>query len=155
MSEDLEQISLKVPKDTYYLGLIRRVVTDLAQRAGFSTDAVGMIEMAVDEACTNAIKYSRPKGRLSPELEEIDLLVRIDGEALHIEMGYFGEPFPFEDYGNINLGEYLQCGAAGGLGIYIIKSFMDEVYYSHTPSVGNEISMVKFLKREEEASLRQ
>ena len=55
------------------------------------------------------------------------------------------EPFPFERSGALDLDAYLAERQPGGLGVYIIKRFMDEVEYRHRPEVGNELRMRKYL----------
>lgn len=152
-------VYLKVPGETFYLDLVRKVIVDLAARMGFPEDEVNKIEMAVDEACTNVIKHAYSGKatdikikrsynlRRKDDMEKaIELSISIDPERIRVVIFDQGEDFNFESQGKINLEEYLTRLEIGSLGIYIIKTFMDEVSYSHKPGIGNELRLVKYLK---------
>jgi anti-sigma regulatory factor (Ser/Thr protein kinase) len=150
-----ERIALRVPRDTFYLSLVRHAVTDLARRAGFLPAAVAEIEMAVDEACSNAVRHARggrplegpagpaPMGSAFYDAISVDAVGDPAGITVTIADG--GEPFPFDRVGVEDLESYLATRQAGGLGVYIIRRFMDEVEYRHEPERGNELRMRKYL----------
>jgi serine/threonine-protein kinase RsbW len=139
-----ERIALRVPRDTYYLGLVRRAVVDLARRAEFPPDRVAEIEMAVDEACSNAVRHARPASPAEPD-DAISIDAMADGDGIAVTIADGGEPFPFERCGVGDIDSYLAARQAGGLGVYIIRRFMDEVEYRHRPDRGNELCMRKYL----------
>ena len=64
---DPKRVSLSIPRDTRYLSLVRRAVVVLASRVGFAPAATGEIEMAVDEAASNAIRHARGEGAIGVE----------------------------------------------------------------------------------------
>ena len=140
-----ERIALRVPRDTYYLSLVRRSIVELARRAGFLAAATAEIEMAVDEACSNAIRHARAPSADGQD-DAISLDAVADGRGLTVTIADGGEPFPFERCGSDDLESYLAARQQGGLGVYIIKRFMDEVEYRHRPDVGNELRMRKYLE---------
>lgn len=140
-----ERIALRVPRDTYYLSLVRRSVVDLARRVGFGTAATAEIEMAVDEACSNAIRHAARGVAREPPADSISLDAAADEGGITVTISDGGEPFPFDRCGADDIDSYLAERAAGGLGVYIIKRFMDEVEYRHRPDVGNELRMRKYL----------
>jgi serine/threonine-protein kinase RsbW len=137
-----ERVCLSFPRDTHYLALIRKVIADTASRAGFKPDDVAKIELAVDEACSNAIIYQvdhQGTGRFA----ELDVEVRISRNRYTVILVDRGAPYPFEEQGNFDLEDRLRTLESGGLGIYIIKNFMDEVLYEHSAPRGNILTMVK------------
>jgi serine/threonine-protein kinase RsbW len=143
-----ERVALRVPRDTVYLSLVRGTIVDLARRAGFPPAATAQIEMAVDEACSNAMRHARPAAppaRTAADEDVISLDAFADGAGLTVTVADGGEPFPFERTGAIDLDAYLAERQPGGLGVYIIKRFMDEVEYRHRPETGNELRMRKYL----------
>ncbi len=162
------RISVRIPRDTFYLGLVRKVVVELAGRVGFGAQATAEIEMAVDEACSNAIRHAgrgllaaadefvasrldTPDpggGPLGRRIEtEIAVEASAGPDALTVTLTDGGAPFAFDRCGSgtADLEAYLAARTPNGLGVYIIKRFMDEVEYRHVPSVGNEIRMTKYL----------
>jgi serine/threonine-protein kinase RsbW len=141
-----ERIALTFPRDTHYLAVVRKVVADVALRAGFEPDDVAKIELAVDEACSNAIIY-QVDSEGSALFNELAVEIRIDPPRLTVTLQDRGEPYPFDEKGNIDLEDQLRCLEPGGLGIYIIKNFMDEVLYHHSAREGNTLTMVKHLPR--------
>ena len=145
---------LKVPSETFYLDLVRKVIVDLAARMGFPEEDVNKIEMAVDEACANVIEHSYTEEieksyqlRRRDDIEKaIDLKVNISKEKIQVVIFDKGQDFEFESQGDLDLDEYLKEMEIGGLGIYVIKTFMDEVTYRNIPGVGNELKLIKHLK---------
>ena len=154
-----EKVHLKVPGETIYLNLVRKVIVDLAEKMGFPEEEVAKIEMAVDEACTNVIEHSyieardiKLKGGYFSRREEdverpIDLRVKIDSHKIELTLTDQGKGFDIKGYELPKLDEYLASMRIGGLGVYVIKEFMDEVDYSYKPGVGNILVMAKYLKQ--------
>lgn len=141
-----ERVTMTFPRDTHYLAIVRRVIADAAVRAGFDSDDVAKIELAVDEACSNAIIYQVDQDG-SGRFAELGVEIRIDGSRFTVVLQDKGEPYPFHDKGNFDLEDSLRRHEPGGLGIYIIKNFMDEVVYNHSSREGNTLTMVKFIPR--------
>jgi serine/threonine-protein kinase RsbW len=138
-----ERIALRVPRDTFYLGLVRSWAGELARRVGFAADATAGIEMAVDEACSNAILHARSRGGGPPSCDiALDAVIDEDGLTVTILDG--GEPFELERAG-CDLETYFAAPQPGGLGVTIMRRFMDEVEFRHRPEVGNELRMRKRL----------
>ncbi|MCW8141976.1 MAG: ATP-binding protein [Planctomycetota bacterium] len=136
--DDAEKITLAVPRRTQHLSLVRKVVATSAVEAGFAPDEVDKIELAVDEAVSNAILYAEPA-----EPRQIVVQVHPGPERFVIVLKDGGPPFPFEEKGQIVLEQQLRSPERGGLGIYIIRQFMDEVAYEYSARDGNVITMTK------------
>jgi serine/threonine-protein kinase RsbW len=136
MSAPNPRIQLTVPRTTQYLGMVRRVVAMAAERVGFDGEEVDKIELAIDEACSNSVLYAQA------EPGELEIEVKITDERFTVVLRDDGAPFDFDARGNFEVEDQLRSVEYGGLGIYIIKNFMDDVQYRHTGR-GNELVMAK------------
>lgn len=116
---------LTFKSSTENLKRIRDFVVEEATNAGFSEDDVYKIELAVDEACTNVIKHAY-KGdsskSLSVELSKITelFIITITDSGINFNESTYHEP---------DLEHSIKIRKRGGLGIHLIKSFMDNVEF--------------------------
>lgn len=159
-----KKIYLKVPAETIYLSSVRKVIVDISEKMGFPEEEVDKIEMAVDEAVTNVIQHSyteskdiQSKGRYFSRREDdkgverpIDLRVKIDSRKIEVALADRGRGFDLKSYEIPRIDERLASMRKGGLGVYVIKNFMDEVDYTHKRGLGNILRMVKYLPRKED-----
>jgi len=132
---------LKIPSQTDNLEIIREFVSRIARKVGFSDDDISKIELAVDEACTNVIKHAYQNNSQKP----IDITIIIDYEKLTVVVTDKGKGFNPEKLKVPDLKEYLAEMRVGGLGIYLMKTLMDEVEIKSKPGKGNQVRMVKYL----------
>jgi anti-sigma regulatory factor (Ser/Thr protein kinase) len=141
--ERSERVSLSIPRDTHYLAIVRKLIADLGARAGFRGEDLDKIELAVDEACSNAMIYQvDPKGLA--RFDELKLEITIERSRFVVVLSDQGDRYEFDEQGNFDLEDHLRRMEPGGLGIYIIKNFMDEVAYEHSVRSGNVLTMVKY-----------
>ncbi|MDZ7261944.1 MAG: ATP-binding protein [candidate division KSB1 bacterium] len=135
---------LKIPSQTDNLELIREFVAKVATKVGFKEEDVHKIELAVDEACANVIKHAYEKDTKQP----IDIIIKIDYQKLTVIITDKGKGFDPKSLKLPDMREYLAEMRVGGLGIYLMKTLMDEVDFNITPGVSNQVKMVKyFLQR--------
>ncbi len=80
-----EQVALTIPRDAYFLGLVRQAVTAVAHRAGLDAREAGEVEIAVDEAVTRMVGYVPPTGREAGDAA-IEVEIRLDREALLVTL---------------------------------------------------------------------
>ena len=133
---EFDFISMKIPSKPEYVGVIRLTVSAIANRIGFNIEEIEDIKVAVAEACTNAIQHS------SNGIEEFHVDFEVASDRMAITVKDHGKGINEKDVKEPNLGELKE----GGLGIFIIKSLMDEVSFSCELETGTEIKMVKFLQ---------
>jgi serine/threonine-protein kinase RsbW len=145
-----DSIGLSVPARVENLHLIRYVVQHAAENFGFTREDAAMIQMAVDEACTNVVLH----GRRSTHGEQVQspLYVRIcfQQDRLVIQIVDGARRFSPLDWRSISVDEYVQQGHTHGLGIFIMKSFMDEIIHEYDENVGNRLRLIKVLPRAEQ-----
>ncbi|MGE0708387.1 MAG: ATP-binding protein [Planctomycetota bacterium] len=136
-ADETPHLDLTIPRRTAYLGLIRKAVGVTAGELGFQRDDVDLIELAVDEACSNAILYA---SEASPPTISVE--VRVTDERFTVILVDGNPRYPFADH-EVELDHQLASDERGGLGIYIIKRFMDEVDYECCPERGSVVTMTK------------
>ncbi len=141
MKDKIKEYNLRIPSQTENLEVIRDFVSGVAQKVGFDADEIHKIELAVDEACTNVIEHAY-KDRKN---QDIDIAVKIDYQKLTVVVTDHGDTFQPHDVKLPDMKKYLAELRVGGLGIYLMKTLMDEVNYKIEPGVKNEVHMSKYL----------
>lgn len=134
-----ETISLTVPSKPKFLSVIRRVVGACAGDLRFSDDDARRLVLAVDEACSNVIKYAY-EGDETKRIV-VELLSIADG--LKIRIRDFGKKPDVEKITPRALDDI----RPGGLGTHFIRSVMDEVSYDVSPKVGTVLTLIKYVKQ--------
>lgn len=135
------EYQLRIPSQTDNLELIREFVTKVAGKVGFGQDDVGKIELACDEACTNVIKHAY-KSKNSKK--SLDVLIKVDFNKLTLVVTDHGKGFDPNSIKMPDMKQYLAELKVGGLGIYLIRTLMDEVDYDIKPGIHNQVKMVKY-----------
>jgi len=136
------EYNLRIPSETDNLELIRGFVAKVAEKVGFCTEEVSKIELACDEACTNVMKHAYDKKAKNSSL---DVLIKIDYQKFTLIVTDHGKGFDPNSFKISDLKEYLAELKVGGLGIYLMRTLMDEVDYDIKPGVQNQVRMVKYL----------
>jgi len=98
-------------------------------------------ELVLDELLSNAIRY----GRAEPGGKGITLDLDIEGGSLCIGISDSGIPFNPFDQAPPDLNLSLEEREPGGLGIYLVKKFMDEYQYQYC-NKRNTVTLKKHLK---------
>ncbi len=142
MQKQKAEYRLRIPSQTDNLEIIRFFVGKVAHKVGFSEDDIGKIELAVDEACTNVMKHAYKEDITDKSL---DVAVKIDYQKLTLVVTDHGKGFDPKKIRIPDMKEYLAELRVGGLGIYLMKTLMDEVDYDIKPGVRNQVRMVKYL----------
>jgi serine/threonine-protein kinase RsbW len=134
---------LEIPAECENLGHVCKFVSGIAGSMGFSEQHLHQIELIVDEACTNVIKHAYQTGNYPRKI--IQAKVEKHPEKIAIVIADRGAGFDPAAIKSPNLKEYQKRMIIGGLGLYLIKQFSDEVHFRIQPGVRNEVRMVKFL----------
>lgn len=130
---------LIVKSKTENLSSIRDFVSNYAREAGITQEIIEKIILAVDEACTNIMKHaykSFPDG-------EIIIKVKFDKHKFTIVIRDFGNSFEADKIPAPDLKEYYKEKRVGGLGMYLMKTLMDEVQYFTVPGKYNQVLLSK------------
>ena len=133
---------LTVKSQTENLSEIRDFVSENALEAGIPTTTIDNIILAVDEACTNIIKHAY---KLSPK-GEIIIRIDYDEEKFTITIIDYGKSFEPDRIPRPDLQKYYLEHRVGGLGMYLMKSLMDNVEYITVPGKYNQVLLSKNIR---------
>lgn len=135
------------------LPIIRRFVISVAEDMGFHDEDIIKIEMAVDEACANVAEHAydgASDDASEPPRQELGLQLSLDPDGLTIcirDCGCGGKDKGIGGAASIEEYQQLDRSSYHGLGILIMKQFMDHVEIESAPSEGVTVTMRKLLSR--------
>jgi serine/threonine-protein kinase RsbW len=120
---------------------VTQVVSDhVCKEIGLDEDAVHWVSVAVRESVANAIKHGNRNDRAKSV--HVDFTGRFDGvPELSIRVRDEGAGFDPAEIADPLAPENLLKGS--GRGIFLIRSFMDEVILQRAPEGGMEMLMIK------------
>jgi anti-sigma regulatory factor (Ser/Thr protein kinase) len=121
-----DRFELEIDGELENLAMIGDFIADSMREFGLDDRKVFEVQMAVDEACTNIIKYgyAGKKGTI-----EISCLKR--DEDVVVVIKDTGKPFDPTSVQLPDLDAGLEERKIGGLGVYFMKTLMDEVKYEY------------------------
>ncbi len=136
MSSSNEYITLALPSDPKYLGLLRTLVGEAADLYGFSEEEKQGVMLAVNEGCANIIRHCY---RMDGD-KKIDVTIRILRDRMEVVLRDYGE------YRDAEMFREKPCAdlEPGGLGITLMKSVMDRVDFCPAGEEGTLLTMVKY-----------
>lgn len=134
--------TLNVKSRTENLSLIRDFINSSASEINIPKDIVENIILAVDEACTNIIKHAY---KYAPDG---DILIKVKPSSTKFVISIIdnGISFKPETIPEPDLQKYYRQRRVGGLGIYLMRTLMDEVKYISKPGKYNEVLLSKNIK---------
>lgn len=139
-------IEIKVPAKAEYVGVIRLTVSGIANRMGFSYDAIEDLKVAISEATTNVVAHAYDNA----ESGELNLGFGVYKDKLEIMISDQGESFNLEDIKNrigpVSQKEELKPASQlreGGFGLFLINTLMDKVEINN--QYGVIVLMTKYL----------
>lgn len=135
MAYDLISMNMSVNPD--FVSVIRLTLSGVASRIGFSLDDIEDMKVCVSEACTNAIKHSKK--------DEFQVKFYVYPDRLTIEVLDDGIGYDVDSLTSPDL----KNPKTSGLGIFIIKTLMDEVEIKSCDKCGTIIKMTKLVGVEE------
>ena len=141
MPKTKQEYQLRLPSQTDNLELIRCFVSKIAEKVGFVEEDIGKIELACDEACANVIKHAYSE---SNKDKSLDIAIRLDYQKLTVIVTDHGKGFDPAAIHSPVMKEYLAELKVGGLGIYLMRTLMDEIDYEIKPGIVNKVKMSKY-----------
>ncbi len=118
---------------------IRDFVGKIARKGGFSDKDIYNIQLATDEAASNIIEhaYQNKPGKV------LELACGMQGDVITIVLTDHGESFDPSEVPMPDLTADLADRKIGGLGIFLMRKLMDEVYYKPGFNHSNVLTMTK------------
>lgn len=133
--ETPDLVELRIPARPEWVALARLAAATVANRLRLSIEEIEDVKLAVAEACTAVIQND---GRG----EFIQLTCEALGDSLRVRLhdsGHHG--LHATESPSMNFEE----ARIAGLGIFLIRTLMDEVSYDVHPQLGTDLLMVKRL----------
>ena len=138
----IEEQYLQLPGTPDSLPRIREAVVDAAEKCGFDGAEVAKIEMAVGEACSNIIEHAY---LTQPLRHEIEVSVITFADRIEVTVNdYSTINFPVDEMPGVPLDDYIEAQRRRGLGLYIIRNFVDHVEHRFICGKGNELRLIKY-----------
>jgi serine/threonine-protein kinase RsbW len=128
-----ELVELRIPARAEWVALARLAAATVANRLRFSIEEIEDVKLAVAEACTAVIQH---EGRgefiqLTCEALADSLRIRVHDSGRHGTHAAERRRMNFDE------------ARIAGLGIFLIRTLMDEVSYDVHPQLGTDLFMVK------------
>ncbi|MCU9615169.1 anti-sigma B factor RsbW [Caldibacillus lycopersici] len=147
MNQPVDVVEVKLPPKPEFVGVARLTTSGIANRMGFSYEAIEDMKIAVSEAITNAIQHAYKQ----EENGTINLHFHIYSKKLEIIVSDKGESFDVAEVRGktrpYHQDESIEFMREGGLGLFLIETLMDEVEFHQEDGVS--VQMTKFLEREQ------
>jgi len=132
---------LLIKSRTENLTSVREFISLVVEEVKTPQDVAGDVVLAVDEACTNIIKHAY---KFSPD-GEIKIKLKYSDQKIVVEITDHGAPFSPNAVPTPDLKKYFEEKRVGGLGMYLMKSLMDDVHYKSVPGKYNKVFLTKKL----------
>jgi len=129
-----ELVELRVPARPEWVALARLAAATVANRLRFSIEEIEDVKLAVAEACTAVIQHEGHG-------EFIQLHCEATRDSLRVRVHDSGRHDVAADAARMNFDQ----ARIAGLGIFLIRTLMDEVSYDVHPQLGTDLLMVKRL----------
>jgi serine/threonine-protein kinase RsbW len=117
-------------------------VTQSAKAAGFDEQALYQIQVAVDEACANVVEHAYR----DVDPGDMEISCCLDEQTFVIRVRDWGASFDPDEVEDPDVDAPLEERSLGGLGVFLIKQFMEQVQFSFDAERGNELVMTKRLQ---------
>jgi len=114
-----------------------RMTLELARESGFGEEDLDRIGMSVRECMVNAVVH----GNRYNSNKKVQLSISRTPERFTIRIADQGEGFDPQDLPDPVAGDNLL--RQSGRGIFLMKTFMDDLQVRHLPQAGTEVTLVK------------
>jgi len=135
-----DTIEMRIPCEPKFLSVVRLTVAGAAARAGLGVGEIDDLKVATSEACTNALEHAY-QGGAEGCCTSIAIRMQVKDGEMRIEVEDEGCGFEPKRLPKVDPEQRVR--EAGGLGIYLIHSLMDEVKIGRAPGSGTKVTMVK------------
>ena len=141
MTQHSHAVRLEIGSAFDMLDFVEVVSNHICRLSGFDDDTLHWISIAVRESVANAIKHGNKSDLSKRVIVEFSPVPAHDPSELVIRVQDQGEGFEPEEVADPLAPENLL--KSSGRGIFLIRSFMDDVEHRKVPEGGMEIRMTK------------
>lgn len=128
-----EILSMNMSNNPDFVSVIRLTTSGIASKMGFTLDDIDDLKVSISEACTNVIKHSKD------DKFEVNFYIYDDRLTIEVKdtgIGYDKSKVKDPD---------LKNPQTSGLGLFIIKTLMDEVEIETCNEKGTSIKMTEMV----------
>ena len=140
-------LQLKLPNDLHYLPIAQAFIRTVAERIGFSGSALGQIELAAEESIANVIKHAFDE----EESDTFEILCEQIPRGLRVTIKDKGIPFDPSQAPAYNPAGGVEDADFAGMGMFLIRSLVDECSFVNRGPEGKETVLIKYLHEDEES----
>ena len=130
-----------ISSNTKNLAQVRNFIANSLSLADINSRIIDQVVLSVDEACTNIIKHTYK----FEDGHNIEIFIMVNNDSINISIIYIGSAFDPNSKDVPDMTEYFKKYKVGGLGIPLIKKFIDKIEYVHTDNNLNKLTLIKFL----------
>ena len=113
-------------------------IEDICTEEGIDEMTILGINLALEEAVVNVVNYAYPEGTVG----DIEMEVNADAKAITFILRDHGKPFDPTAAKEVDITLSAEERQIGGLGIHLIRNYMDEVKYDYCDGQ-NVLTVVK------------
>jgi anti-sigma regulatory factor (Ser/Thr protein kinase) len=139
-------IRIIIPASPEYLTVARNAARRAAEICGIDDKEASDIKLAVDEACSNAIKYACRNDADN----ELDLEISFSDDEFRVVISDTGD----RTDPAVVQGRDLDDVRPGGLGVHFIRKVFDRMEFDPDKKEGNRLVLVKYLGESEKGGKR-
>ncbi|MCX6258143.1 MAG: GNAT family N-acetyltransferase [Bacteroidia bacterium] len=139
----MERILISIHNDIKLINVVMAGTVSYAKTLGFAEKECKHIELILEEVLSNVIKHNYMPG----QIENIEIEIETTTLGIGIRIKSKGIPMDIDaikTFQNLEADDILNRDAQG-LGIFLIKSFADEVVYTNKGREGEEVWIEKYL----------
>ena len=120
--------------------IVAQSLEQIGKNLNLNQDSVGQLQIAVIEACINAIEHGRGMD------DKVYVSVAVDEDQMEVSVESAGQEFIIQETGEPYRDHEAEKKAGRGWGIKLIKRFVDHVKFEKT-AYGTKIVLVKKIER--------
>ena len=113
-------------------------IEDICTEEGIDEMTILGINLALEEAVVNVVNYAYPEGTVG----DIEMEMNADAKAITFILRDHGKPFDPTAAKEVDITLSAEERQIGGLGIHLIRNYMDEVKYDYCDGQ-NVLTLVK------------
>ena len=128
-------IAIRLPSKAEWVGVARLAIAGIASRLDFGIEDIEDLKLSVAEAYTNCIQHAAGE-------DEVLIECAIFRDKLVVTVQDRGKGFNGAEIAPRSLGEPQERG----LGVFLIRTLMDDVEYEVDPRRGTRLTMTKHVR---------
>ena len=116
-------VHIKIGSNLDEIERVTAAVEEIGRQENWPPDLIFKVNLVLDELGVNIVSYGG-------EVSGIEISLSSEDEAVTIEVIDDGRPFdPLNDAADPDLTSSLEERRVGGLGLYLVRSMVDELHY--------------------------